>query len=331
LRKILVANYTECNPKPSLNVFKSGVFILRFLSEEEISLGCKDFFNVDTLQLGHFTNRRTASTVITQEHISRYIEQIPPAPSVLRETLGFVRDGDLIKAAKRAEEDPALKLYLRTLVNRPSYGFRNEVTELTQIFGILGVSAAQQILYNYLLSLLLPKKWSLFSLSSAAFFDLQASLGRKWESILKHLQISDRDTLSAISLLPASMIVCDALFAEHKSQVEQLRGVKALDYNTILNRLTHRSLFDLCSDIAAKWEMPGAISTIVHAASGLDSDLSKENETLAKWMHLLLFYELSQPVYVSAGLNEFIDFQIEFVQDIYETFIQVVGYDAGSC
>ena len=44
-------------------------------------------------------------------------------------------------------------------------------------------------------------------------------------------------------------------------------------------------------------------------------------------MHLLLFFELSQSTYVNAGLNEFIEFQIEFVQDIYETFMQVVEYD----
>lgn len=268
--------------------------------------------------------------MVTPEQITHYIEQIPPAPSVVRQTLAFVRSGDLPKAAKCAEEDPALKLYLRTLVNRPVYGFRTEVHDLPQIFGILGLSSAQQILYNYLMSLLLPKSWSLFALSNQAFFDLQASLGKKWEAILKHLERLNHDTESAIALLPASIIVCDALFGSHAREVEQLRSVKALDYNTILQRLAKRSLFDLCTDIAAKWEMPSSIARIVHAASGTDQAVEGDERVLAQWMHLLLFYELSQPQYVAAGLNEFVDFQIEFVQDIYESFIEVVGYDAGS-
>lgn len=265
--------------------------------------------------------------MVTNEEIANYIHSIPPAPTVVQETLHFVREGDLIKAAKCAEEDPALKLYLRTLVNRPIYGFRNEVHDISQIFGILGISTAQQILYHYLMTLLAPKEWKLFQLDNHTFYDLQASLSRKWEKILRHLHLLDHDTESAITLLPASIIVCDALFGSHKAEVDQLRSVKALDYNTILSRLSGQSLFDLSNQIAEKWEISPAISRIVHAASGLDRDLSENEKVLAQWMHLLLFFELSQGIYVQAGLNEFIDFQIDFVSDIYESFMQVVEYD----
>ena len=265
--------------------------------------------------------------MITQEEISHYIQNIPPTPSIVKQTLELVRIGDLTKAAKCAENDPALRLYLITLINRPIYGFRNEVHDVSQIFGILGTSTTQQIMYHYLLTLLAPKEWKLFTLNNHAFYDLQASLSRKWEKILKHLNLLNHDTESAITLLPASIIVCDALFGDHKSDVEQLRSVKALDYNTILYRLCKQSLFDICTIIAEKWEMPPAISRIVHASSGLDSEVAPNEKVLAQWIHLLLFYELSQSSYVEAGLNEFIDFQIEFVQDIYESFMQVVEYD----
>lgn len=265
--------------------------------------------------------------MVTQEQISYYIQNIPPAPTVVQQTLGFVRGGDLTKAAKCAEEDPALKLYLKTLVNRPVYGFRHEINDLPQIFGILGISTAQQILYSYLLTLLVPKEWKLFALNNTAFYDLQASLSRKWEKILRHLNLLNHDTESTITLLPASIIVCDALFGEYKSEVEELRRVKALDYNTILYRLSKQTLFDICTEIAQKWEMSPMIIRIVHAASGLDEAIEEQERLLAKWMHLLLFYELSQSTYVSAGLNEFIEFKIEFVQDIYESFMQVVEYD----
>lgn len=264
--------------------------------------------------------------VITQDEVALYIQNIPPAPSVVQQALEHARNGDLQKAAKCAQEDPALRLYLKTLVNRPIYGFRNEVTDVAQIFGILGLSASVQTLYNYLLSLLTPKKWELFHLTNHQFYDLQASISRHWETILAHLKIDDKEIQSAISLIPASIIVCESLFASRKTEVSQLRSVKALDYNTILFRMSGNDLFDLSAQIAQKWEMPEHIITLIKAASGLNHELEPQERELAKWIHLLLFYELSQGPYVAAGLNEFVDFQIEFVQDIYESFIQVVEY-----
>lgn len=263
--------------------------------------------------------------MITSEEITHYIEKIPPAPAVVQEALNYARAGDLTKAAKRASEDPALALYLKTLINRPIYGFRNEVSDVAQIFGILGLGASQQTLYNYLLSLLTPKKWELFDLTNHQFYDLQASISKHWETILAHLQINDKEIQSAISLIPASIIVCEGLFSKRKEEVAQLRSVKALDYNTILFRLSGRDLFDISGEIAHKWEMPERIVNLIRSASGIDQTLEGKERTLAQWMHLLLFYELSQPAYVSAGLNEFVDFKIEFVHDIYESFSQVIG------
>lgn len=261
--------------------------------------------------------------MITQEEIQRYIAQIPPAPAILKETLADVKAGELVKAAKCAEQDAALKSYLKTLVNRPIYGFKTEVSDLNQIFGILGTSGAQQVLFNYMLSLLSPDKWELFKLDASHFYELQASLSRKWQQILKHEGISDNDIESAVTLLPASIIVCEALFKEKQSEVTLLRSAKALDYNTILKRLSGMDLFDICHTIAKNWEMPPAIAAIVLAASGIRSCENAEHERLGKWMHMLFFFELSQSAFVEAGLNDFIDFQIEFVSDIQEEFMEM--------
>ena len=87
--------------------------------------------------------------MITQKEIESYIEKIPPTPAILKATINFVDQGELTKAAKTATKDPALSKYLTTLVNKPIYGFRNEVHDLSQIFGILGTSGAKQVLYNY--------------------------------------------------------------------------------------------------------------------------------------------------------------------------------------
>jgi len=258
--------------------------------------------------------------MVTKEKINSFIEKIPPAPKVLNETFALLRAGELTKAAKVAEGDLALKSYLKSIVNKPIYGFANEVSDISQIFGILGVSLARQNVYNYMVSLLSPNEWSLFKLNSHLFYELQANLSKKWQIILEHLKIEDKETYDAITLLPASIIVAEALFKEKIDDVTLLRTTKAIDYNTILLRLCGVDLFDICSQIAKKWEMNDDISKIVQAASGVKPSSDEKINLLGKWMHLLLFYELSNPLFIKAGLNDFIDFQIEYIGDIYEEF-----------
>jgi HD-like signal output (HDOD) protein len=262
--------------------------------------------------------------MITKEKIDEFIDKIPPAPKALRATIQLLNSGELIKAAKVAESDLALKTYLKNMVNKPIYGFRNEVSEISQIFGILGVSSSQQAVYNYMMTLLSPNKWQLFKLNAKSFHELQDHLSIKWQKILKHLKIEDINIQSSISLLPASIIVSEALFCEHIDDVNLLRSAKALDYNTILIRLCGVDLFDICQRVAMKWEMPKEITQIVQASSGIKPSQDKNINLLGKWMHLLLFFELSQPLFVEAGLNDFIDFQIDYVNDIYEEFSNIM-------
>lgn len=265
--------------------------------------------------------------MITKDKIDSFIEKIPPSPKVLNETIRLLNMGELAKAAKVAEADLALKSYLKGIVNKPIYGFANEVSEISQIFGILGVSLSQQTVYNYMVNLLSPKNWILFHLNAKSFHDFQANLSKKWESVLKHLGVDDKNIYAAITLLPASIIVTEALFCEKKEDVNLLRSIKALDYNTILVRLCGVSLFDICSQIADKWEMDEKISKIVQSASGANPSDDESINKLAKWMHLLLFYELSQPEFIKAGLNDFVDFKIDYVGDIYEEFATLMGIE----
>jgi len=262
--------------------------------------------------------------LITIKQIDSYIEKIPPSPKVLKETLSLLNQGDLVKAAKVGKEDPALNAYLKELINKPIYGFRNEVNDISQIFGILGVEKSQQATYNYMISLLSPSKWKLFKLNKSSFYDLQAQLSANWQKITEHLDINDKDIQSAVSLLPASIIVSEALFCEKLEDVKILRSVDEIDLNTILQRLCKMDLFDICQRIAQKWEMPENIAAIIQASSGVKPSQDETINTLGKWMHLLLFYTLSKPVFIEAQLNDFIDFQIEYVTDIYDDFSQLM-------
>jgi len=262
--------------------------------------------------------------LITQEKIDSFIEKIPPAPDALKQTVALLKEGELTKAAKAAETDPALSSYLKDLVNKPIFGFKNRVENISQIFGILGVSRSQQSVYSYMISLLSPKEWKLFGLNQTSFYNLQAELNAKWQKILQHLGINDKEIESAISLLPASIIVSEALFCEKIDDVNLLRSVDEIDLNTILQRLCKRDLFDIAARIAEKWEMDEKIIQIVQAASGVKPSEDETIDKLGKWMHLLLFYTLSQSTYIEAGLNDFIDFQIDYVMDIYDDFAQLM-------
>ena len=265
--------------------------------------------------------------MVTQEEIHSYIGSIPPSPVILKKVLSCLREGELNKASQEATEDPALKLYLQNIVNKPIYGFKNSIKDIAQIFGVLGLAQAEQIVYNYMISLLAPKKWELFSLNEKSFSDIQDSLGIHWKKILEHKGINDKTIYSSISLLPASIIVCEALFKSKQEEVKLLKSVKEIDYNTILQRLSGMSLFDLCDKIAHAWEMPEVISRIVLASSGKVQKTDKEIIELSKWMHLLFFYQLSQVNCIEAGLNDFIEFNIDYVQDIYDDFQDLIMED----
>ena len=258
--------------------------------------------------------------MVTKEEIQAYIHSIPPSPSTLKNVLSELHRGELSKASVVAQEDPALKLYLQNIVNKPIFGFKNDIKDIGQIFGILGLAQSEQIVYNYMISLLSPKKWELFTLNQKGFSDIQDTLSILWKKILEHKDINEKPIYSSISLLPASIIVCEALFKDKKEDVNLLRGVKDIDYSTILQRLAGMNLFNLCDEIAKAWEMPEIISRIVMASSGQTQESDEQILELAKWMHLLFFYQLSQPVCVEAGLNDFIEFNIDFVEDIYEDF-----------
>ncbi|QSZ41117.1 HDOD domain-containing protein [Sulfurimonas aquatica] len=262
--------------------------------------------------------------MITIDKIDSYINRIPPAPEALKLTLAHLNLGDITKAALAAKEDRALSAYLKDMVNKPIFGFRNEVSEIPQIFGILGVSKTQQAVYNYMMTLLSPSKWIFFKLNKTSFTNLQADLSVNWQKILSHLEIVDKDIQSSISLLPASIIVAEALFCEKIDDVNLLRSVNPIDLNTILKRLCHTDLFDICQRIAQKWEMNKEIAEIIQSASGVKPSTDEKINNLGKWMHLLLFYTLSQPTYIEADLNNFIDFQIEYVEDIYEDFSKLM-------
>ncbi len=262
--------------------------------------------------------------MVTSEELQNFITSIPPKPEYLQQTLALVEAGDLVKAAKVAQEDAALSTFLRTFVNRPIFFFKQDIKDINQIFGILGITQTRELLYHYMLHLFSPKKWKLFDLNEHTFGDLQVTLSSHWKKILEHEDIKDRNIAAIISLVPASIIVTELIFSSHIEEVQILRETKNLDYNTILDRLVGVNLFDLTQMIGETWDMDERALKLLKASSGLkgcgDSKLCK----CARYMHMLLFYVLSQPQFLECGLNDFLDFNPEFVMPVMDEFPQII-------
>lgn len=264
--------------------------------------------------------------MITKAQIEEYIDKIPPLPDNLRSCIRYLKDDELSKASKVVADDPALNRYLVGIINKPIYGFSQKLKDTAQIFSILGVVKTRQILTSYLISLLSPKKWQLFKIDNIAFNEFQAAMMGNWNRILEKLGYEDNAMSVASTLLGSSIIVCEELFKDKEGMVNLIRERNYVDYNTILKHLAGVSLFDIAIMIGQKWELDEKTLKIIEYADGKKecTDNKCELINLSKYLHLLFFHSLSNPVFVEHGLNDFIEFKIEFVEEIYEKFSTIV-------
>ena len=255
--------------------------------------------------------------MLTNKTINNYISSIPALPQVVKKCSQALEDGDMLRAADIASEDRALVGYLRDIVNKPIFGFRDEIKDIRQVFGILGIKRAKQLLYGYYILLILPKKWEVFDFNSAKFQEFQARIIFNWDKIVKFLESDKDDIAVAISIIPASFVICEMLFRDINSTVKILRDTKGLSYETILHKMTDRTFFDLSSVIAKKWDFSDEIVELI-ARLG---DSSEGNIELS-YLRLLLAYEMSRAQMVQSGLSELfeisLDFDEEVVRDFYE-------------
>jgi HD-like signal output (HDOD) protein len=264
--------------------------------------------------------------MITKEKIYEYIEQIPPLPDTLKECKDALENKvDLIKAAGIASTDPALMHYLRNIVNKAAFGFKTEVKDAHQIFGILGLERSLQIINSYLFSLITPKRWSVFEMDDQKFFSLQSELIELWNKILSYEKCSDKHIAQTVTVIASSIIVCEELFKDNLEDFLLLKETKNISYNKILKKLTGFSLFDISIMICEKWELPKKDVLILKILENKDAKCDKQYLRFAKFLHLLLFYLFSKAEFLESGLNDFLDFDTEFVAEIYEDFMSILG------
>ena len=256
--------------------------------------------------------------------INNYIESIPPVPKIVKRCAQALENGDMVRAADIANEDRALTHYLQNIVNKPIFGFRDEIKNCRQIFGIFGILKAKQLIYGYYLLLILPKKWEVFDFDSTKFQDFQARLIYHWGKIVKFLGKEDAEIISAISIIPASLVVCEMLFKDINSTVKLLKKTKQISYENILFKMTQRTFFDISSLIAKKWDFSDT-SVLLISKIGDSNDSDFGNNTLAiLYLRLLLIYEMSRPMMIQSGLSDLFDLEPVLDYEITENFYKII-------
>lgn len=258
--------------------------------------------------------------MISRTQIDHYLASVPAVPKIVRACAQTLDAGDLVKAADIAGNDGALMLYLREIVNKPIFGFRDEIKAPRQIFGVLGLSRARQIIYGYYTRLLAPKKWEVFHLDTRTFQELQAQLMVKWEGVMEEIGCQDEEISKAVSIIPATFAACEGIFSHDLETLRLLREQKAISYEAILIKTTGCNFFDLACMIAEKWELSDDMIGFLRAIG----DKESEDERV-QYLKLLLQYELSRPLFVQSGLNDFFELEANASPEQIERFFDRIS------
>lgn len=265
--------------------------------------------------------------MLSNTTIENYIETIPAIPKIVKECIIILNQGELVSAADKANEDKALIHYLQNIVNKPIFGFRDEVKNARQIFGILGLAKVKQLIYSYYLILILPKKWEVFDFSSTDFQIFQARLIYNWGKIVKFLKKEDDELIQSISIIPASLIVCEVLFLDINDTVKLLREKKQMSYEAILYKMTEKKLSDISGMIGKKWDFSDKVVDMIKEIGDTSKSDFGENTLAISYLRLLLLYEMSQSSMIKSGLNDLFDFEITLDDDITNNFYEIIKSD----
>lgn len=262
--------------------------------------------------------------MLSKEDLNRYIASIPAIPSTLKECTLALEEGDLIKAANIAARDKALMLHFQNIVNKPIFGFRNELTDATQIFGALGMTRVKQILKSYYALLLAPKKWSVFQMNTKIFQELQTSFIIKWESILQSHNAENEELLGVAALIPASVAVCESIFKEDLEMITLIKEQKAISYEEILIKMSGFSFFDIVVAIAQKWEFSKELIGLIKLLSHPESLQDDKTSQMIRYLILLINYEVSRPIFIESGINDLFKVDANFSEEMVVNFYKIM-------
>jgi uncharacterized protein YneF (UPF0154 family) len=256
--------------------------------------------------------------LITREEIEKYLKEIPPVPENIRKCLQYLKEGELRKAALEADKDLVLKKQIESIVNSAYFSLPNRVEDTVQLFSMIGLEMAKNLVYSYLVTLLEPKEWKIFSVNFRDFQANYLSLFERYcieefgeETYKKYAELG--------AVVPATVCVCDSLLGDKKEQCELILNATPMDYGTLLERMTGVRLFSLASEIAKIWSLNEEEIKILAMA---ECKKKCENE-IAALLHFLFFYLTSKKQFLD--LNSLIEFNPDCIKFIPKTYERITN------
>jgi len=254
--------------------------------------------------------------LVSKKEILKYLNNVPPVPESVKQSLDALNEGDLKKAAVLASEDLVLKKRIESIVNSACYALPNRVDDIVQLFAMLGIEKTKSLIYSYLVSLLEPKEWKIFKVD---FFDFQAAFMNEFEKavILEFDEKTYKKYAEIGAIVPVAVCVCDGLLGDKKDEVELVLSSAPLEYSTLIKRMAGVSLFGIAAKIAQIWGLEEEKSEILKKA-----ECKKCDNKISALIHLVFFMLVSKKQFLD--LNSLIEFNVEcidVVPKIYERII----------
>jgi HD-like signal output (HDOD) protein len=253
--------------------------------------------------------------LISVDNIKKYLKEIPPVPENVRRALEYLKNGELKKAAMEAEKDIVLKKQIERIVNSAYFSLPNRVEDSVQLFSMIGIEMAKNLIYSYLVSLLKPKEWKIFHIN---FEDFQADFLRLYEKymIIEFGEETYKKYSELGALIPAAVVVADSLLGEKKEKLELITSSAPIEIGTLLKRMTGVTLFGIAAKIAQIWELEKEKIDIISK-----SECIKCDNKIAALIHFLFFYLVSKPQFIE--LNSLIEFNPECIKYIPKTYERI--------
>jgi len=251
--------------------------------------------------------------LVSKKEIIDKIQAIPPLPKAVKDTIDYLKVGDLQKAADSADSDIVLKKKIEKIVNSAYFGFSKKLKDTRVMFSAMGLEMAKSVVLSYMVSLLEPKEWKIFIKLNFEEFQSAFLANVKEAIILETNEEVYKKYADSIALIPATICLVDELLGSKKDKIDILMESSEIDYGKILKRFTGYSLFDLAAVVAKKWELNEdnvkAIKLAECVSCRIEDEILKK---VAATIHLEFFYLVSKPQFFE--LNSFIEFNVETIQ-----------------
>jgi len=262
--------------------------------------------------------------LITKQEIINKINSIPPMPESVKQTIDALKNGDLQRAADFTDEDIVLKNKISKIVNSAYFGFSKKLTNTRQMFSAMGLEMAKSVVLSYMVSLLEPKEWKIFT--DLDFEGFQSAFLNKTKQvvILETNEDIYKKYSDALALIPATICLIDELLGSKKEEVKLLIESSGLNYGKILKRFTGYSIFTLAAFVAKKWELNQENINFIKMIEcekciNDGSDISKA----VAGVHLELFKLVSEPKFYI--LNSFVDFNPDSINIAIKTYERIMN------